>query len=82
MAEGSFSLGMMGGGDAERKRKLLLRKATLRLGKDEVVQLVALSHLRITPLPVNDLIRILVTADNTLLTLLKTNAIEVLLGSE
>lgn len=82
MAEGSFSLGMKGRGDAERKRKLLLRKATLRLGKDEVVQLVALSHLRITPLPVNDLIRILVTADNTLLTLLKTNAIEVLLGSE
>lgn len=82
MAEGSFSLGMMGRRDAERKRKLLLRKATLRLGKDEVVQLVALSHLRITPLPVNDLIRILVTADNTLLTLLKTNAIEVLLGSE
>ena len=73
---------MKGRGDAERKRKLLLRKATLRLGKDEVVQLVALSHLRITPLPVNDLIRILVTADNTLLTLLKTNAIEVLLGSE
>lgn len=82
MAEGSFSLGMKGRGDAERKRKLLLRKAILRLGKDEVVQLVALSHLRITPLPVNDLIRILVTADNTLLTLLKTNAIEVLLGSE
>ena len=82
MAEGSFSLGMKGRGDAERKRKLLLRKATLRLGKDEVVQLVALSHLRITSLPVNDLIRILVTADNTLLTLLKTNAIEVLLGSE
>ena len=82
MAEGSFSLGIKGRGDAERKRKLLLRKATLRLGKDEVVQLVALSHLRITPLPVNDLIRILVTADNTLLTLLKTNAIEVLLGSE
>ena len=82
MAEGSFSLGMKGRGDAERKRKLLLRKATLRLGKDEVVQLVALSHLRLTPLPVNDLIRILVTADNTLLTLLKTNAIEVLLGSE
>lgn len=82
MAEGSFSLGMKGRGDAERKKKLLLRKATLRLGKDEVVQLVALSHLRITPLPVNDLIRILVTADNTLLTLLKTNAIEVLLGSE
>ena len=77
-----MSLGMKGRGDAERKRKLLLRKATLRLGKDEVVQLVALSHLRITPLPVNDLIRILVTADNTLLTLLKTNAIEVLLGSE
>ena len=82
MAEGSFSLGMKGRGDTERKRKLLLRKATLRLGKDEVVQLVALSHLRMTPLPVNDLIRILVTADNTLLTLLKTNAIEVLLGSE
>ena len=82
MAEGSFSLGMKGRGDAERKRKLLLRKATLRLGKDEVVQFVALSHLRITSLPVNDLIRILVTADNTLLTLLKTNAIEVLLGSE
>lgn len=35
-----------------------------------------------TTLPVNDLIRILVTADNTLVTLLKTNAIEILLGSE
>lgn len=77
-----MSLGVKGRGDAERKRKLFLRKAALRLGKDEVVQLVTLSHLRMTTLPVNDLIRILVTADNTLVTLLKTNAIEILLGSE
>ena len=77
-----MSLGVKGRGDAERKRKLFLCKAALRLGKDEVVQLVTLSHLRMTTLPVNDLIRILVTADNTLVTLLKTNAIEILLGSE